>query len=52
MVTINMDFEHVENTTSVLPEYPTSFPHLVMLIDGVTIPYNNEEFVDFMIMGK
>lgn len=52
MVTINMEFENMENTTSVLPEYPSSFPYLVMLIDGVTIPYNNEEFVDFMIMGK
>lgn len=52
MVTINMEFENVDNTTSVLPDNPTTFPYLVMLVDGVSIPYNNDEFVDFMIMGK
>lgn len=52
MVTINMDNEDLETAKNIIGEYPPSFPYLILLIDGVAVPYNSDEFIDFMIMGK
>lgn len=51
MVTINMDEESFEDTRNIMGEYPASFPYLLLLIDGMAIPYDSE-FYDFLIMGK
>ncbi len=51
-VTINMDNEVIETATSIIGESPSSFPYLILLVEGAAIPYNSDEFIDFMIMGK
>lgn len=50
MVTINMDEENIEETRNFIGEYSSSLPYLLLLVDGVAIPYDNE-FYDFLIMG-
>lgn len=50
MVTINMDNESTETSRKVIDTYPESFPHLILLVDGTAITYDNE-FYDFLIMG-
>ncbi|XKL65261.1 hypothetical protein PGB90_008681 [Kerria lacca] len=51
LVTINMDRESAESATNIIGENPSSFPYLLLLINGGVIPYKNDEFVDFMIIG-
>lgn len=47
-----MDNEDLETARNVFSEYPPSFPYLVLLIDGVIVPYKSDEFIDFMIIGE
>lgn len=46
-----MDRESAESATNIIGENPSSFPYLLLLINGGVIPYKNDEFVDFMIIG-
>lgn len=51
MVSINIENEDVQSVTAAIGEYPLTLPHLMLLIDGLSILYNSDEFVDFMILG-
>lgn len=46
-----MDNEDVD-VKNVIGEYPPTFPYLVLLLDGIVVHYRNDEFLDFMILGK